>query len=146
MKRIYAGYLAAAALLIVGLVLVVLWWHFTIVHLSQETGTSDESSRSYAFWSGIGGLVTIAGSAVTFVVTYYRHHNCHDRHCWRIGHFPMTDTNGVAYRACRIHNPLVPHEHARHSLFRHHFTAEHMDAVRARILAAQPQPRKDPPR
>lgn len=133
MRRL--GYWLAALLIALGILLLYVHWQFTVAHLSQETGTSNEASRAYAFWSGIGGLVTILGGIATGLATYYRHHNCHDPACWRFGHFPLTDpATGVTYRQCRIHHPHVPDELAHHGLFHHHFEKSHMDEVRARVL------------
>jgi len=52
--------------------------------LAVHTGTVNESGPYYGFWSGFGsdlGEVAIVGGLLTMV----RKHNCHQRHCWRIG-------------------------------------------------------------
>ena len=78
-------------------------WHWLIVHLSQETGTSDSNSRAYDFWSGFGsdiGEATIVGG----IVAGLRHANCHQKGCWRIGHV----IHGTTIRTCHKHHPLHP--------------------------------------
>jgi hypothetical protein len=54
------------------------WWHF----LLNVTGSSNESSNWYAFWSGFAGDIPIVGGV--FVLA--RHHNCAQPGCWRLGH------------------------------------------------------------
>lgn len=77
------------------------WWHWIIVHLSQETGTSNASSRAYDFWSGFGsdiGEVTLVG----VVLSTLRRYNCGIQGCWRIGHRGVGTTGHVV---CRRHHP-----------------------------------------
>lgn len=53
----------------------------------------------YQFWSGIGsdvGELTILTAAVVWV----RHHNCHRKGCWRLGHIDSTH----GHPACRHHH------------------------------------------
>ena len=75
-----------------------------MVHLSQETGTSESASRSYNFWSGFGsdiGEVTL----ITGVIIGLRHINCHVTGCKRVRTHLVP---GTPYRACRRHHPGVP--------------------------------------
>src|ERR1017187_9603650 len=75
--------------------LLVLNWRFLVVHLSQELGISNSSSRAYSWWSGAGSDVTEL--AILFsLVHVFRHTNCHVKRCWRFGK-PVDHT---AYRAC----------------------------------------------
>ena len=46
-------------------------------------GLTDPGGWPYLWWSGIG-LALIAG--VGRNVQYARHHNCHTKRCWRLGH------------------------------------------------------------
>ena len=81
-----------------------LWFHQIIVHLSQETGTSNSSSRAYGFWSGFGsdlGELALIGG----VWMGLRKLNCHVKGCWRIGHHSL---EGTPYVVCRKHHPDVP--------------------------------------
>lgn len=80
------------------------WWHWLIVHLSQETGTSNASSRAYDFWSGFGsdlGEVALVGGIVSLV----RQKNCHVHHCLRLG---KHNVDGTPFVVCAKHHPDVP--------------------------------------
>jgi hypothetical protein len=76
-------------------------WHWLIVHLSQETGTSSEASRSYAYWSGFGSVFPWSLGIVTGIFLAYRHHNCHVKGCPRLG----KPVEGTPYLACPAHHP-----------------------------------------
>ena len=41
----------------------------------------------YQFWSGIAGsfLTSLPGWGVALAI-FYRHHNCGQKRCWRLGH------------------------------------------------------------
>lgn len=59
--------------------------------LAVHTGTSNEASPYYAFWSGFGSdLSEIA--IVGAVLGGYRKHNCHAKGCWRIGRHVVDGT------------------------------------------------------
>lgn len=69
--------------------------------LAVHTGTVNEPGPYYGFWSGFGsdiGEVTIIGG----IAAIYVRHNCHVKHCWRIGRHPV---EGTAYVTCRRHHP-----------------------------------------
>ena len=104
-------------LLLVALCLVLtLWWTPILIHLSQETGTSDSSSRAYDFWSGFGsdiGEIALIGGVWMGV----RKINCHDKGCPRIGHYEVM---GTPYKVCRKHHPTMNGER---------ITAEHVAAA-----------------
>lgn len=51
----------------------------------------------YNFWSGFGGDVAIVGSLMGGPVIYWRHHNCHEQRCARLGHL----ADGAVW--CRRH-------------------------------------------
>lgn len=67
-------------------------WLEPLLHwLAVHTGTDDEAGRYYAFWSGFGsdlGEVALVGA----VLGAARKHNCHQRHCWRIGRHTVDGT------------------------------------------------------
>ena len=87
-------------------------WAWIAVHLSQETGTSNEASRAYAFWSGFGSDL----GEVTLIAVYH-HHRCAS--CPRIAlHHKVPDTG---QRMCN--------KHATH---------ENQDRLRARHRAKYP--------
>jgi hypothetical protein len=94
-----------AILVLVGICIVTaMWWQPILVHLSQETGTSNATSRAYDFWSGFGsdiGEVAIIGA----VIGMYRKHNCHVHGCWRVAKHPV---EGTPYVVCKKHHPTVP--------------------------------------
>jgi hypothetical protein len=74
-------------------------------YLAIHTGTLNESSAYYGFWSGFGSILEriIELIVIGFLVLYHR--NCHQKGCLRIGHF---DVEGTPYKACRKHHPTVP--------------------------------------
>ena len=58
-------------------------------------------SSAYNFWSGFGsdiGEVVLIGGMASLV----RHHNCHAKGCWRLGHTPVA---GGKYKVCHRHHP-----------------------------------------
>lgn len=59
--------------------------------LAVHTGTVNEAGPFYGFWSGFGsdiGEVALIGA----VLGGYKKHNCHQRHCWRIGRHVVDGT------------------------------------------------------
>jgi hypothetical protein len=94
------------------ILLVVHGWQWIVVHLSQQSGTSNSASRAYDFWSGIGGLITIVGGLVAF----YRVHNCHVRLCPWLAHHAV---EGTPYKVCLRHHPGTPDK-------RRHLTHDHI--------------------
>ena len=108
--------LTAILILAAFLAILSLWFHPILVHLSQETGTSNASSRAYDFWSGFGsdiGELAILGGMIQFA----RRANCHNHGCFRLS----LHTTADGYRLCRkcVSKPksdLALHEiHADHS-------------------------------
>ena len=72
--------------------------------LGHFTGVSNESGPGYGFFSGIGsdiGEVAILGG----VVQLYRHRNCREQGCWRLGLHTYNDEHGQPHPACRGHHP-----------------------------------------
>jgi hypothetical protein len=89
-------------LLLAGLSVVLgIWWHSIIVHLSQQTGTSDSASRAYDYWSGFGSVFPWSLGILTGIILAYRHHNCHSRWCPFLGR----PVEGTPYIACPVHHP-----------------------------------------
>lgn len=78
-------------------------WHWLIVHLSQQTGTSNSSSRAYDFWSGFGSDIQ-EFAILGLVFGAFRKHNCHVPRCLRLGHHRLADGTPV----CRKHHPDLP--------------------------------------
>lgn len=73
-------------------------WHWLLVHLSEESGTSSSSSRAYNFWSGFGanfGEFALIGGAYAMV----RHHTCAHKPCWRIARHPTAS----GFKLCHKH-------------------------------------------
>lgn len=135
------GYLVAVSLVVVGIVFLVID-HLAVQHwLAIHTGTRNESDVYYGFWSGFGsdlGEYTIAAGIITGGVTAARHHNCREHGCWRLTTHTMEDPQThVLYRQCHKHHPLIPTEHSHHGIFRNHFSKEHMDGVRTRVVTQQ---------
>lgn len=82
-----------------------IWWWFEV-----HSGTVNEAGPYYGFWSGFGsdiGEYVIAGSIWHGLYMHWRHINCKEPRCWRIGHFEF-EAEGVHYKACHIHHPGMP--------------------------------------
>jgi hypothetical protein len=110
------------------LALVRWWWHPFLVHLSQETGTSNAASRAYDFWSGFGSdlgeATLLAGLAAA-----YRHHSCHVERCPRLG----KPVDGTPYLACPKHHP--DHHGSKRSVSLHIIHRAHADAQNSKEAA-----------
>lgn len=104
--------------LAIGAVFLGAYWQWVIIHLSQETGTSNSASRAYDYWSGFGSIfpwsfgifIGIWGGIIGTV----RHHNCHVKRCWSWKTRPV---DGTPYVMCHVHHPdhkgeerNLPHE------------------------------------
>lgn len=61
-------------------------------------GIDDVSGRWYAFWSGFAGDIGLIGAAYALL----RKHNCHVKHCVRVGRHQIAGTDWVV---CRRHHP-----------------------------------------
>jgi hypothetical protein len=78
-----------------------LWVAFQTYVLHTEHG------NGYAWWSGPGsdiGEVTLVG----LLVAAYRHHNCGEPRCWRLGHAHPEHGQPVCRK--HFHNDIVPKE------------------------------------
>ena len=74
-------------------------WHWFL----HYTGSDNTAGVWYGFWSGFGSDIgEIALLAAVF--GFFRHHNCHQKGCWRLGH-PDPDHN---WPACRAHHSTPP--------------------------------------
>lgn len=70
-------------------------WHWFLTY----TGSNNVSGPWYGFWSGFGsdlGEILLIGGLVTLV----RHHNCHVKGCWLLGHSDPAH----GHPACRRHS------------------------------------------
>jgi hypothetical protein len=78
----------------------------TVDHwLAIHTGTANESSAYYAFWSGFGSDIAefgLLGAVVTTAYQTFKKYNCHEAHCWRIGNHPAA---GGQFSLCYRHHP-----------------------------------------
>ena len=59
----------------------------------------------YNFFSGIFGVLVFGGGMLTTAYVTARKHNCHQPHCWRVGHLPVDGTPCVV---CHRHHPSPP--------------------------------------
>lgn len=84
--------------------------HAVWLWILHYTGSDDEAGPWYGFWSGFGSDIvefTLFGSAVAA----WKHHQCHRKGCWRLGH--LDPKHG--FPACRRHHSrghLVGHDYS----------------------------------
>jgi hypothetical protein len=69
--------------------------------LAYWAGLTDANSPPYLFFSGIGPCLMGLGIG-TFAGGWLRHHNCHQRGCWRIARHQVAGTDWVV---CAKHHP-----------------------------------------
>lgn len=84
-----------------------------------------QPSTAYNFFSGAGsdlGEITIIGLGIGA----FRHVNCHQRGCWRLGRHPVA---GGLFKVCSHHHPDVPDDGP---------TAEHIAAAHQAALERTP--------
>lgn len=67
------------------------------------TGVDTQQSYFYDFWSGIGPVIFGQLPILISLLLYFRHHNCHIKGCWRLGH---PDPRGGGFPACKRHHSL----------------------------------------
>lgn len=83
-------------------------WHHVWLWVLELSGSLNSASKAYNFWSGLGsdiGELALAG-AITGLI---RKHNCHQRGCWRFGHYVLKDDkSGLEFLLCRRHHPAHP--------------------------------------
>lgn len=64
-------------------------------------GIDTQQSMAYDFWSGVATQLPLPNWIIAFI--WYRHHNCHENRCLRLG---KHEQNGTKY--CKLHRPLEP--------------------------------------
>ena len=72
--------------------------------LAYWLGLTNASGPVYLFWSGFFGDVTILAAAVVFI----RHHNCHTKGCWRLGHFHQGSVKCRRHHLKEKFRPVIP--------------------------------------
>jgi hypothetical protein len=95
----------AAATLLVAITAWALHAHAVDHWLAIHTGTADESSAYYAFWSGFGSDIAELGLLSAVATTAYqtfKKYNCHEPRCWRMGNHPAA---GGQFSLCYRHHP-----------------------------------------
>lgn len=70
-------------------------WHF----LLTVTGTNNEGSYWYGWWSGFAGDIP----EFAILALLWRKINCHAKGCYRIG---LHHVDGTPYTTCRTHHPV----------------------------------------
>lgn len=99
----------AWSVLAVAVISTVLIWRLPVIHWAQAQfgfRQGDGDSPHYLFWSGIGSdlaYLSIIGGAVI----YYRKENCKKRWCPLLGHYELTDRDGIVRKLCWVHHPDV---------------------------------------
>lgn len=79
-------------------------WHWFL----QVTGTDNEASRWYAFWSGFGADFT-EGAVFLSIVAFYRRHKCQS--CWRPAlKGGLGRVEGTHYETCHKHTNNKDHQ------------------------------------
>lgn len=134
--------LAIAAAVVVVLALLIASWHPVQHWVAIHTGTENAGpDKFYNWWSGFGsdlGEATLIAAILGPIYVAARHHNCATRGCWRLTTHTIEDPDThVKHNQCVKCHPGIPSEHSHHGIFRNHFTDEHLDDVRARVLAEQ---------
>jgi hypothetical protein len=126
MRHLYRWGIALAA--VAGLL--TWWWNDAGQHwLAIQTGTCPEvgscnsgTGGHYGYWSGFGSVFPWVllglGGIFTAVGLHWRHVNCHEKGCPRIGRFPAA---GGDFRYCGHHHPDWEGKHPsrEHILARH---------------------------
>jgi hypothetical protein len=56
-----------------------------------------------------GGLLSCLGY-LSLVTGGFRHINCHEKWCPRIGKHEFTHADGVTYKVCAKHHPAIDHK------------------------------------
>lgn len=92
----------------VSLLAVVVQYHWIIPHIvpSLHDLLRPLEGLGYAFWSGIGsdfGQVTLITAVIASTLTFWRHHECNQEGCHRLGRFKHGHL-----QLCHRHHPLVP--------------------------------------
>lgn len=112
----------AGLTLVASLILLIVFWSFTLHWLAVHTGVSAPNNPVYYnFWSGFGsdlGEATLIATLSVGIYTGFRKVNCHAKGCPRIGHHQL---EGTPYHLCSKHHPDVPTGGATHAeILEHH--------------------------
>jgi hypothetical protein len=110
---------------------IAVWWHVGGQHwLAFQTGTiCGSTGERYCYWSGFGSVFPwvflSAGGILGFLAVQWRHVNCHEQGCWRVGRYPVA---GGDFKFCGKHHPdwKGKHPSREHILERH---AAHLEGV-----------------
>jgi hypothetical protein len=81
------------------------WLHHIQYWLAVHTGTENEASKYYAFWSGFGSDLGEA-TLISAVLAVYKSHNCGVKWCPWIGKTPVA---GTQHKTCHLHTTLARH-------------------------------------
>lgn len=114
--------LAAIGAVLVFIVAAGLWWDvghgqaWLAVHTGTDYCNVPEkllpACRYYNFHSGFGSyfpwVFFSMGGIFAFVAIQFRHTNCHQKGCWRIGKFALA---GGEYKVCGKHHPGFEGKH-----------------------------------
>ena len=78
------------------------------MHAVHVLGTDNGNGAYYLFYSGIFTVLCVAAGQAWNGYLNARKHNCHVRHCWRIGRRLVPGTD---WHACNKHHPERPPSH-----------------------------------
>lgn len=114
MTRSQVGFVIAALLVVIGLLILLVIPHWFWEPLGVCTG----NSCGYQLWSGIAGSCATSSGIWTGACLLYYRHQCHAPGCLRIGKHATADG---AHQLCPKHHPDLPDRrptldeiHARH--------------------------------
>jgi hypothetical protein len=98
---------AAAVIAAAVVVALALAWGAVATWAQHQFGfaSGDGNGAHYLFWSGAGSdlaYLGAGGGAITSAVVLYRHHNCHEPRCARIGRVRVDDHGTLS---CFRHHP-----------------------------------------
>lgn len=97
-------------------------WQWLLHAYYHVSGADNEGGTAYGSWSGIAGA-TACFAWIPASAVIYRHNNCHQHRCWRLGRHPVGD---AGIRVCRRHHP----ELGRHRRLTADVIAEHHERTR----------------
>lgn len=85
----------------------------TFVHFLQQLPHWSHGV-GYQWWSGIGSCLAYVTGLATILGLVWRHLNCHEPRCKRIGRFHV-ETPGQRWLVCKHHHPTggIPHQNVR---------------------------------
>ncbi len=88
------------------------FWYWIEIHTGIARGGPDP------YYNAFSGILSDIGEITIFtgLVVGLRHVNCHERHCFRLGH--VVPESGV--RACHKHHPTNPRKRRSGSVVKMH--------------------------